>query len=274
LTRTEGRDRQPIYAPDGRQVVFSSNRSGNLDLWSIDPANGQMRQLTDDAAQDWDPGFSPDGRHLVWSSDRGGHLEIWIANADGSAARQLTQDGVDAENPTVTRDGQWVVYWSANPEKIGVWKIRVDGSEATRLAEGAYLQPDVSPDGRYAAFISMELDNLRNRIYVVDVERAEMVPFEIEVRTPLRAGNMIYGRLHWLPDGSGLAYIGVDENNRSGVFAQDFVPGRDTSGTRRKLAGFSPDFRSESFGIAPDGSELVLSTLEQTEALVLAEGVD
>jgi Tol biopolymer transport system component len=274
LTQTEGRDRQPVFAPDGRRVVFSSNRSGNLDLWSIDLGTEQMRQLTDDAAQDWDPGFAPDGKQLVWSSNRGGHLEIWIADADGSGARQLTQDGVDAENPTVTRDGSWVVYWSANPEKIGVWKIRTDGSEATRLATGAYVQPEVSPDGRYAAFISLELDNLRNLIHVVDVERAEMVPFEIEVRTPLRAGgNMIFGRVRWLPDGSGLAYVGIDDENRSGIFAQDFAPGQDTSSTRRKLAGFSPDYKTESFGISPDGREIVISTMEQTDLLALAEGV-
>jgi Tol biopolymer transport system component len=273
LTRGEGRDRQPTYSPDGRRVLFSSNRSGNLDLWTLDLVDGALRQLTDDAAQDWDPGFTPDGRQIVWSSDRGGHLEIWIANADGSGARQVTQDGLDAENPTVTRDGEWVVYWSANPDKVGVWKIRTDGTEATHLVEGAYLQPDLSPDGRYASFVSLEIDTLLSVVEVVDVETGELVPFRVEVPSPLQSTNIIFGRTRWLPDGSAVAWVGIDEQGRSGIYAQDFVPGKDTSATRRPLAGFSADYTTESFGISPNGTKVTLATLEQTIQLMLAEEV-
>jgi Tol biopolymer transport system component len=273
LTRTEGRDRQPVYSRDGRRVMFSSNRSGNLDLWNIDLATERVHQLTDDAAQDWDPAFSPDGALIAWSSDRGGHLEIWTANADGSAARQLTNDGADAENPTFTANGEWIVYWSANPEKLGVWKIRPDGSDATAVVGGAFLQPEVSPDGRYAAYLFQEYDKLRTSISVVEVETGKVLPFQIEVRMPSGAGDIIYGRVRWLPDGSGLAYVGLDDEDRSGIYAQDFVPGKDTSDTRRVLAGFSPDFISESFGISPDGRRLTLATLEFTNRLMLVDGV-
>jgi Tol biopolymer transport system component len=273
LTHTEGRDRQPVYTRDGRHVMFSSNRSGNLDLWTIDPVTRQVHQVTDDAAQDWDPGFSPDGKQIVWSSDRSGHLEIWIANADGSAARQLSNDGADAENPTFTADGAWVVYWSSNLEKLGVWKIRPDGSDATLVVGGAFLQPEVSPDGRYVAYLFQELDKLRTFINVAEIETGTVLPFRIAVRVTSGAGNIIYGRVRWLPDGSGLAYVGLDENNRSGIYAQDFVPGKDTSDTRRPLAGFSPDFVSESFGISPDGKRLTLATLELTSRLMLVDGV-
>ena len=273
LTRGEGRDRQPIYSPDGRRVVFSSNRAGNLDLWTLDLDTGVHRQLTDDAAQDWDPGFTPDGKEIVWSSDRAGHLEIWVANADGSNARQLTRDGLDAENPTVTADGEWIVYWSANPEKQGVWKIRRDGSDATHLVPASLLFAEVSPDGRHAAFVSVELENLRSVIRVVDVESGQVVPFQIDVSTPMRSANMIFGRPRWLPDGSAIAYIGIDEQNRTGVYAQDFLPGQDTAATRRPLAGFSSDLTTESFGISPDGRRITLAVQEQTARLMLAEGV-
>jgi serine/threonine protein kinase len=273
LTYTEGRDRQPVYSHDGRRVMFSSNRSGNLDLWTIDPATKQLRQLTDDAAQDWDPCFSPDGGQIVWSSDRSGHLEIWIANADGSAARQLSNDGADAENPTFTSDGEWIVYWSSNQEKLGIWRIRPDGNDATLLVGGAFLVSDVSPNGRYAAYLFQEHDELRTFINVVEIETGKVLPFRITVPSPLGMGNIIFGRVRWLPDGSGLAYIGLDENNRSGVFAQDFIPGKDTSDTRRPLAGFSSDFVSESFGISPDGTRLTLATLELKNHLMLVDGV-
>jgi Tol biopolymer transport system component len=273
LTHTEGRDRQPTYSPDGRRLLFTSNRTGNLDLWSLDLATRQVRQITDDAAQDWDPAYSPDGDAIAWSSDRGGHLEIWTASADGSGARPLTNDGVDVENPTFTPDGEWIVYWSANPDKLGIWKIRGDGRDATQLVSGAFLQPEVSPDGRYAAYLFMELDKLRTIIRVCEVTTGDVVPFEIEVPTPSGADNIILGRVRWVPDGSALAFVGVDENNISGVFAQDFRPGENTRHTRRQLAGFSPDFVTESFGISRDGKRIMLSVLELTSQLMLVDGL-
>jgi Tol biopolymer transport system component len=273
LSRGEGRDRQPAVSPDGTRMLFSSNRAGNLDLWMMDLESGLVDQVTDDAAQDWDPGFTPDGHGIVWSSDRSGHLEIWYANVDGSGARQVSRDGVDAENPTVTADGEWLVYWSANPDKMGVWKVRLDGSVATQLAAGPFMQPEVSPDGRYASFVLIESTLLKNTIRVVELDSGVEVPFSIEVPVPLNAPGIIYGRTRWLPDGSGLAYVGLDERGRTGIYAQDFVPGRDTSATRRPLAGFAPDFVSESFGISPDGKHVVLAGVQRSFRLMLAENV-
>jgi Tol biopolymer transport system component len=84
LTGGPSVDRQPTYSPDGRRIVFSSDRSGSLDLWSLEVATGALRRLTFDAADDWDPQWSPDGKHLLWSSNRGGHFEVWIADVDGT----------------------------------------------------------------------------------------------------------------------------------------------------------------------------------------------
>ncbi|HEU5251097.1 MAG TPA: protein kinase, partial [Thermoanaerobaculia bacterium] len=108
LTHGNSTDRQPVYSPDGEWVAFSSDRSGNLDLWAVSTKSGAIRRLTHDAADDWDPGFLPDGR-ILWSSNRSGPFEIWIAEGDGSGAKQLTNDGFGAQNPTATPDGSWVV---------------------------------------------------------------------------------------------------------------------------------------------------------------------
>jgi serine/threonine protein kinase len=276
LTEGSSRDRQPAYSPDGEQIVFSSNRSGNLDLWSLSTKTGALTQLTDDPAQDWDPGFLPDGRHVVWSSDRSGNLEIWTANADGSGARQLTRDGKDAENPTATRDGSWIVYTSGDPAKNGIWKIRPDGSDATRLVPGVASNAEVSPDGRYASYVRWITGiGLARKVDVVEIETGRVVPFEIQLRqqTGLSTSSVLAGRTRWLPGGRAIAWIGEDENGTTGVFAQDFDPERDTSASRRKLAGFSPDYVTESFGISPDGRHATLSVMRQSSNLMLAEGV-
>ncbi len=59
----------------------------------------------------------------------------------------------------------------------------------------------------------------------------------------------------------------------SGVFAQDFIPGQDTSKSRRMLRGSELDMQTESFGISPDGSRMTIAFQEQTHSLMLAEHV-
>ena len=272
---TEGSsiDRQPTYSPDGKRILFSSNRSGNLDLWTIEPATGVLRQVTDDRAQDWDPAFTPDGKHILWDSDRSGHLEVWIANDDGSGARQLTQDGVDAENPTETPDGAWVVYWSGNSKKRGIWKIHPDGSGAVRLLEADAVGTDVSPDGRYALYVEQDRINLRNIVHFIEIDTGRPVPFTIRVRYSLGSPGIIWGRARWAGDGRSVYYVGEDAHGLSGVFRQDFVPGRDTSSTRQPVGGFSSDYVTESLGVSPDGTRLTISAGGEFASVVVADDV-
>jgi WD40 repeat protein len=269
LTLGNSTDRQPCYSPDGEEIVFSSNRSGNLEIWSFSRKTRIVRRLTDHPADDWDPAFSPDGKHLVWSSDRSGNLEIWMANADGSSPRQITRDGFAAENPTMTRDG-WIVYGSTHPKSAGIAKIRPDGSGGKLLVQSATLgNGEVSPDGRYAAY----LDNKRvtvPTIKVVEVESGAAVPFEIQVPV-VRETTVFLGRTRWMPDGKSLVFVGQNAAGVNGLFAQDFVPGQDTSASRRPLAGFDPENAAESFGISPDGQFITIATWEQFFSIMVTE---
>jgi Tol biopolymer transport system component len=271
LTSGLGRDRQPAFSPDGDRVIFSSNRSGNIDLWTVERQTGTLHQLTDDPAIDFDPAFTPDGDHALWTSNRGGNMEIWIAAADGSRARQVSSDGVDAENATMTVNGEWIVYSSTNDEKNGLWKVRPDGSDATLLAAGSYQNPEVSPDGSYT--LSLRNRGMGNVIQVFEIENGEMIPFEIKIPRKRLLENIVIGRARWTPDGNGIVYVGQNDEGRSGIYVQDFVPGRDTSGSRKPLAGFSKDFITESLGVSPDGKSVVISVMTVRRSLKLAEYV-
>jgi eukaryotic-like serine/threonine-protein kinase len=273
LTREHGNDRQPAYSPDGERVVFSSDRSRNLDLWEVSTRTGNLRRVTDDAADDWDPAFTRDGRRLVWSSNRSGTFEIWIADASGSGARQLTRDGLDAENPTSTPDGEWIVYSSAHPEKAGIWKIRADGSDAARVVAGPAVWPEVSPDGRHVAYRSAPYDWPRSRLARVSVRVARLsdgavLPFAFEVKEQLSAG-----RTRWLPDGRGVAFVGADEEGRSGVYVREFAPERPAVGPPRLLAAPESGASAESFGISPDGTRITVASWEQLSSLMMASRV-
>jgi Tol biopolymer transport system component len=272
LTQGSSTDRQPAYTPNADWVVFSSTRSGNLDLWEVATKTGAVRRLTDDEAEDWDPAFTRDGKKLLWSSNRSGNFEIWIAESDGSGARQLTQQRQDAENPTVTPDGSWIVFNQGTGPNVGIWKMHLDGTGAQKIVSGNTVLPEVSPDGQFVAYRT----NLRTDLTAVRVSRVSdgsPAPFEthLQVNSGFSANSV--GRTRWMPDGRGLVFVGQDERGNYGLYAQDFAPGQDTSKTRRRLVGFESGLSTESFGISPDGSRIAIAGWEQVFSLMIAERV-
>ncbi len=269
LTRGTSVDRQPAYSPDGSEVIFSSNMSGNLDLWVVSTVDGSLRRITDDEADDYDPAFSRDGSTVYWSSRRvTGNYEIWAANADGSGARQVSRDGFDAENPTPTPNDQWIVYNSYNPEKKGIWKVRSDGSEATHLAKVDSQLPDVSPDGQYASFHAFAA----NEIKVVRLEDGKVFTLG-KINSPSNNFAIAPGRSRWRPDSSAVVFIDTNEDGVVGLFEQPFVPGEDTSDRRRPLTGFDGDRFTESFGFAPDGETVAISSTDQLNSVVISDPI-
>jgi Tol biopolymer transport system component len=270
LTRGNSTDRQPVPSPDGAQIVFSSNRSGNLDLWTQSRTTGALRRLTDDPAQDSDPAFTPDGR-LLWSSNRGGHFEVWLAEADGAGARQVTRDGVDAENPVATPDGRSLLYASGNPAARGLFKVDLDGRGASRVVSGNLMLPEGSPDGRFVAFVS-DQGSERAALRVVRLADGGATGFVLPLPAWSAGGTIDHGRCRWTPDGRALAYIDRAEHGACSVFIQDFAEAG-PRGPRRLLADMGPDLDAESLAFSPDGSQLIVSFREQLDDLMLADGV-
>ncbi|HET9316833.1 MAG TPA: hypothetical protein VFQ51_14665, partial [Vicinamibacteria bacterium] len=271
LTRGNSADRQPIVSPDGKWLVFSSNRSGNLDLWATSRESGELRRLTDDPAQDSDPGFAPDGR-LLWTSNRGGRFEVWTAEADGSGPRQLTSDGVDAENPVATPDGRHVLYWSGNPRTRGIVKMRGDGTGATLLLPGNLTLPEVSPDGRHVAFVSDGGGSVTT-LRVARVADGALTPLEIRFPRWSPRTTIDQGRCRWLPDGRGLVYVGREGDGRYAVYLQPIDADVRPQGPPRRVTAVDPDLDAESLAVAPDGRRLIVSLREQIFDLMLADGV-
>lgn len=273
LSEAVSSDRQPAYSPDGRRVLFTSNRSGNVDLFSYDFERRQLRQLTDHPGSDWDGAYSPDGESIVWSSDRGGFLTVWMADADGSNPRQVSQEAGTGENPTMTPDGEWIVYASGSAAAPGIYKVRPDGTDLTMLLAGNLTNPEVSPDGRYALFLTTDPASLSNEIGVLDVASGQRLEFRARVPYMPESPNVAFGRARWLPGEQTIAFVGADSEAQPTVWIQDFDPGRDTSSTRRLLEGVEAAGRIESFGISPDGNRFALSTLTVIQTIKLAEGV-
>ena len=171
----------------------------------------------------------------------------------------------------VSPNGRQIVYSAGSAERAGVWRMGIDGTEATRLVSGRASLPEISPDGRYVAYLESPLTR-GSVVRVVSLPDGAPVPFEIRISRP-KDTVVTLGRLRWMPDGRAIAFIGQDENGVTGVFVQDFVPGKDTSATLRKLGGFDPEAPTESFAISPDGSRMVVTRWEQLFGIMMAEGL-
>ncbi len=276
LTRGSSLDRQPVFSPDGKWIAFSSNRSGNLDIWAMSVSDGTVRRLTDDSSDDWDPAFTPDGK-LVWSSRRSGNFEIWMAEADGSGAHQVSHDGTDAENPSATPDG-WVLYVSGSGQP-GLWRVLSNGTQAKLILPGDCSWPEVSPDGQFvmsswdmSAFTRGQgsMPPVGGYIAVHRIADGTEV-----VRIPMQqvAGRVLsQGRARWMPDGRSIVFIDTDEHGVVGLYQQDFAPLRDTSATRRLLLN-DADRQPETFGIAPDGRRIIYGVIDLQSNLLTLDGI-
>ncbi len=264
LSRGMSMDRQPSYARNGTSVVFTSDRGGNVDLWELTLATGALQRLTDHQDVDWDPHPAADGKTLFWSSNRGGHFEVWSATIDGASAQQLTHDGVDAENPSTSKIGDWVFYDSSNPKSEGLWRIPRTGGAPTLVVAAETIHPEVSADGEYVAYQRPQQEGT----VAVDVVRVA----DGKVFT-LASGltGIVTLRVRWIGASHEIAFRALDEQGRVAIFAQDFIPGTDTTTTRRQLV--SGDITPETFAISPDGAHAILSVIDEASGLMIAEGL-
>jgi len=109
LFEEPSRDWQPVWSPDGAEIVYTSDASGSDDIWILDFETGERRQVTDLPSKESDPTWSPDGSQIAFTTDTGGELEIWTMSVDGSNTAKLTL----GSKPHWSPDGAWVVFQGA-----------------------------------------------------------------------------------------------------------------------------------------------------------------
>jgi len=269
LTHGLGIDRQPVYSPDGKWVMFSSNRGGTLDLWEVAVETGELHRITDDPADDWDPAYSRDGQSIFWSSNRTGAFEIWTARRDGSAPRQVSRDSVDAENPTPGPGDRWLVYSSSHPAKAGIWRLGTDGSGAELLFRGATFLPEVSPDGRHASVI-VGIGTLVSNLEILDLQTGARSRYPVP--TPILQGYNSSGRSRWTPDGRAVVFVYTSPDGRDRLLRRQLSAWQAGGGAIDTLIPETTE-ALESFGISPDGRRITVAVVDWLSGLTLAEGV-
>ena len=148
----------PVSSPDGKRIVFVSNRDGNTELYVMDADGSNPVNLTRNRADDGNGSYewSPDGNRIVFSSMRRGDWDIYTVRPDGRDLRRLTNSSAQDYNPVWSPDGQWIAFASNRSGSWQIHRMRADGTgmEALTRSPEDNDAPVYSPDGRNLAFIS------------------------------------------------------------------------------------------------------------------------
>ena len=177
----DGYDAEGTVSPDGRFIVFTSTRSGDLDLWRYELATGDLLQLTSESGYDGGAFFSRDSQRIVWRASRPqgedlqvyndllaeglvepGQLNIFVADIDGSNAQQVTDAQGANWAPFFHPDGDRIIF-ASNFESVGtgrpifaIYMVTIATGEITKITHSNTFDafPMFSYDGRQLVFSS------------------------------------------------------------------------------------------------------------------------
>ncbi len=125
-------------SPDGRWLVYDSDRRGNSDIYRVrlDQTGAEPEPLTTDSANDYSAAISPDGRELLFHSLRTGNRDLWVMGIDGTNLRRVTHSPIEEYSGTWSPDGRSVAYYADSAARIWLGIV-------SRDAQGNWGTPEL-----------------------------------------------------------------------------------------------------------------------------------
>lgn len=180
LTNSPGYDAEATLSPDGKKMVYTSTKDGDIELYVMDIKSGKEKRITNIIGYDGGAWFSPDGKKLIWRASRPKseseikeykellgeglvaptNMEVWVANADGTNARQVSSFGQANWAPAYMPDSKRIIFASNHEYKRGfpfnLYTMNEDGTNLTKISRdnGFDAFPMFSPNGKKLVFCS------------------------------------------------------------------------------------------------------------------------
>ena len=185
--------------PLGFSLAVASFRTGDTEIFVVDPGTGDARNLTrSPTSSERYPSWSPDGSSVAFNSNRDGTHNLYLIDADGSNLRQLTHEkrGVEAGMQSWTADGQWIYFGLFGGGPPRMCRIKPDGSSFKVIGVG--IDPAVSPDGKTIVFARQMSKG--HCLFAMNVDGTEI--------RQLTKNENPWAGVHatWTPDGKRIIY--------------------------------------------------------------------
>jgi len=181
LSKAAGYNAESTISRDGKHIVFTSTRNGDLDIYTMDADGSNVKQLTHELGYDGGPFWSYDGKKIVYRSQQPKtpeeikkykelyaqglvqplHLELWTMNADGSGKRQITRNGAANFGPYWLPDGKRIIFASNMEDQkaetgFDLYLVNEDGTGLERVTYYPDFDafPMFSSDGKHLVWAS------------------------------------------------------------------------------------------------------------------------
>jgi TolB protein len=233
LVTSDTMDYSPAWWPDGRSIVFTSERDGSADLYRLELDTSRVTRLTDHDAYDDQAAVSPDGTQIAFVSTRaGGTSDLWLLDLASNNARPLTSGPGGDFRPAWSPDGNWIAFSSDRtngmPMGRGRWEhldihdvyvVRRDGSDLKRFKNEGHScgSPKWSSDDRLITYCLENEDTLPYRASPADGD-SQLVFIDVKTgqmqKAQADAGIKIAPNI--LPDGA-IAFVRRN-SGRQGIF--------------------------------------------------------
>ncbi len=177
LTNAPGYDAEGSYSSDGRHIVFTSERDGDLEIYVMNADGSNQRRITNGKGYDGGPFFSADGKHILYRGDRRNdgemNLQLRIVGSDGTDDRALT------DNPIFN----WCPYWHPSAKSFiftqadhrgrpnyDLFMMTTDGQDMTRITFDAAFDglPVFSPNAKRLMWTSKRGQLAEPQIFIAD----------------------------------------------------------------------------------------------------------
>lgn len=239
---------RPSFSPDGKKVVFESDRLGFSDIWYCDSDGSNCAELTSLHGTAGTARWSPDGHRIAFEFQSQHYYDVYVLEVpDGRPRRLVTFADGDNGAPNWSRDGKWIYFYSSHENgPLQLWKVAYQGGTPVRVTRNGGVYATESKDGRFLYFSKMEQSGIWKMPLNGDEE--ERVLDQPEG----------FHWFDWVLAAGGIYFVNDADAEKLRIEFFDFATGR------RTLIG---NLEKEGFGLAlaPDGKSLLYSRTDSED---------